>query len=143
MLNHLKFPQQFMKWVMACLTSVTYIMQMNGHQGGEFIGGRGLKQGDSLSPLLFVLSMEYFSRLMKKASSQPEFTYHPHCKDLKLTHLLFADNVLIFCKAHPPTLQLIMKALEDFHTCVGLQSNHSKSQIVFGGCDTCLQQQCL
>ena len=34
MLSHLKFPQQFVKWVMACLTSVTYIMQMNGHQGG-------------------------------------------------------------------------------------------------------------
>ena len=80
---------------------------------------------------------------MKRAGLQPWFTYHPDCEHMQLTHPLFVDDVLIFCKAHPPTLQIIMRALNEFHTCVGLQSNQSKTQIVFGGCNTHLQQQYL
>jgi len=68
LLQSLKFPTQFVKWIMACLSSVTYVMQVNGLQRRKFAGGRGLKQGDPLSPLLFVLTMEYFTRLMKAAS---------------------------------------------------------------------------
>lgn len=77
LLNHLRFPQQLVSWVMACLHSVSYIMQMNGQQGKEFIGGRGLKQGDPLSSVLFVLSMEYLTRMLKLASLQPGFSFHP------------------------------------------------------------------
>ena len=61
LLDNLKFPTQLTKWVMACISSVSYTILVNGVQGEAFEGGRGLKQGDRLSPLLFALAMDYFS----------------------------------------------------------------------------------
>ena len=100
---------------MACITSVTYRVHVNGMQGEVFEGGKGLKQGDPLSPLLFVLGMEYFSGLMKSAGEQPQFKFHPSCKLSRLNHLMFVDDVIIFSKAHLPTLQIIKSTLEKFH----------------------------
>ena len=62
LLNHLKFSYQFFDWIMAYLHSVSFSIHVNGKIGGEFLGRRGLKQGDPLSPLLFVLTVGYFTR---------------------------------------------------------------------------------
>lgn len=48
--------------------------------------------------LLFVISMEYLSRILRNIGNLPEFHYHPRCKSLKLTHLCFADNLIMCCK---------------------------------------------
>ncbi|KAJ8420932.1 hypothetical protein Cgig2_017128 [Carnegiea gigantea] len=56
---------------------------------------------------------------------------------------MFTDDVLIFSKAHLPTLQVIKKALDTFHQVAGLQANSDKSQLVCGGCSPHFQQQCL
>jgi len=133
LLNHLKFSYQFVDWIMASLYSVSFSIHVNGQIGGEFLRGMGLKQGDPLSPLLFVLTMEYFTRQMRLISTHPQFAFHPNCTSLQLNHLMFTDNVLIFCKAHPPTLKLIMKVLHDFYLCSGLQANPAKSQVVLEG----------
>jgi len=87
--------------------------------------------------------MEYFTRLLKVVGSNPQFAYHPSCRSLRLNHFMFADDVTIFCKAHPQTLSIIHHTLMAFFHCAGLQANQEKSQIVFGGCTPTLQQQCL
>ena len=56
---------------------------------------------------------------------------------------MFADDVIIFSKAHMPTLHIIKDTLDKFHKGAGLQANQAKSQLVCGGCDSTLQQQCL
>lgn len=68
-LNAPKFPSLFIQWVMKCITSVHFTVSINGKQGELFKGKRGLKQGDPLSPLLFILTMEYLSRLFARAST--------------------------------------------------------------------------
>jgi len=128
---------------MTCISSVSYRINVNGQQGNAFEEGRGLKQGDPLSPLLFVLSMEYFTRLMKIAGNHPQFFYLPNCKQIKLNHLMFADDVILFCKAHPPTLHIIMNTLQNFQQLAGLQANQAKPHLVCGGCDPLLQKKCL
>ena len=92
-----------------------------------------LEEGDLLSPSLFVLSMEYLSRLFKKASTLPRFEYHQHYKKLGLTHLLFTDDLIIFCKTRPTSLKIMTEAFQAFTICTGLKANLAKSQIVFGG----------
>ena len=113
-------------------------IHINGQNQGSFLGGKGLRQGDALSPLLFVITMEYFSKLMYKASQSHGFKFHPNCKALGLTHLMFTDDFILFCKAGHITLGHIMTALKRFHESADLKANQSKSQMVLGGCSAAL-----
>jgi hypothetical protein len=73
---------------------------LNGTLVGYFEGKKGLRQGDPLSPYLFVLAMEVFSRIMvDHTAAGSGFSFHPKCSKLKLTHLCFADDLLIFSEA--------------------------------------------
>ena len=87
--------------------------------------------------------MEYLSRLFKKASSLPGFEYHQHCKKLGLTHLMFADDLIIFYKARPTSLRILMEGFQAFTRCSGLKVNLTKSHIVFGGDCHQIYQDCL
>ena len=142
MLEGLKFPPLFIKWIMACVTSVSFQVHINGKDYASFKGGKGLKQGDPLSPLLFVITMEYLSRLLKRMSGETGFRFHPAYRKFNLTHLIFVDDLILFSKADPFSLQQIMSVLHKFQSCVGLKTNFHKSQMVFGGASLQLQQQC-
>ena len=111
--------------------------------------GNGLNEGEAwnkeaLYPLcFFVLTMDYLSRLFKKAYTQQGFEYHQHYKKLGLTHFMFADDLIIFCRAKPVSLQLLMNAFYEFTRSSGLTANLDKSNIVFGGNYSHIQQECL
>ena len=143
LLKALHFPIVFTKWIMTCVSNVEFHLHLNGRIHGSFSGRRGLRQGDPLSPLLFVLAMEYFSRLMQKASLHPRCRHHPHCKALNITHLMFANDLILFSKAHVPTIHIIKEALEQFSHSADLEANLHKSQIFIGGCSPTLHNHCL
>lgn len=86
-------------------------LHLNGQFHGVLEGRRGLRQGDPLSPLLFVLSMDYLSRLLKVVKDNPKYKFHPNCKKLGITHLLSADDLILFSKVDLESLQLLMEAL--------------------------------
>ncbi|XP_074265758.1 uncharacterized protein LOC141588201 [Silene latifolia] len=92
------FPPYFRSLVMECVSSASFSVAINGDTFGFFKGRRGLRQGDPMSPLIFTLCMEYLSRILNCATEKLRFTYHPMCKQLKLTHLMFVDDLLLFCK---------------------------------------------
>lgn len=108
------FPRAFIAIVMKCVASTKFPIKVNGEGHGYFEGRRGLRQGDPMSPLLFVLVMEYFSRTLKKIGELPDFKYHPMCKQTKLTHLLFADDLMLFCKGDMKYVSRLMEAHYSF-----------------------------
>nr|XP_016476424.1 PREDICTED: uncharacterized mitochondrial protein AtMg01250-like [Nicotiana tabacum] len=104
------FPSNFTQLVMTCVTTTTFSIKVNGTGHGYFEGKRGLRQGDPISPLLFVMVMEYLSRILNRMSQLPDFRHHPLCKRQKLTHLVFADDLMIFYKANDSSVKRVMEA---------------------------------
>ncbi|XP_074305950.1 uncharacterized protein LOC141641178 [Silene latifolia] len=137
MMTALNFPQKFIDLVMTCVTSPTYSLNVNGNKFGFFKGERGLRQGDPLSPLLFTICMEYLSRVLRVVASQDGFRFHPLCGHLKLNHLLFADDLLLFCKGNATSIMWILRAFATFSSASGLSLNRAKSEIYFNGVISC------
>ena len=71
------------------------------------------------------------------------FKFHPRCRKLCLTHLMFADDLLMFCKADPYSIHQIKGALNTFSKCAHLYINLYKSQMVLGGCFRSVYNLCL
>ena len=100
---------------------------------GFFKGARGVRQGDPLSPYLFVLGMNVLSKLLDIAADHGVFSFHPKCKKVRLTHLCFADDLLIFSKGKLDSIIGIQRVMELFYTYSGLQLNSSKCELFSAG----------
>ena len=121
------FPKPFVDRIMTCISPVRYSVCINGELQGNFPASRGLRQGDPLSPLLFTIVMEILSRLIKVRATRKEFCYHWRCHKAKLTHLCFADDLLIFSRADCHSVSIMLNTLQEFAAMLGLRCNPSKS----------------
>lgn len=133
LLMFLGFPIGFVHWIMECLSTVSYSFNVNGELTMPFQGKKGLRQGDPLSPYLFVLYMDYLSRVLGQLQHNPRFSFHPRCKNLNLTHVCFADDLLLFAKGDPKAVRELFSSFQHFSIVSGLKANLNKSSIYFGG----------
>jgi exonuclease III len=133
MMERLGFGNKWRKWIYYCISTVRFSVLINGNPCGFFTSSRGLRQGDSLSPLLFVLVMEAFSRLMDRAVVRRYLegfsVAHNNGSELKVSHLLFADDTLIFCGAERDQLVHLKGVLMCFEAVSGLRINLGKSEL--------------
>lgn len=83
---------------MVIVTFTMFSISLNGSLNGFFPSKKGLRHGDPLSPLMFVICMEYLSRLISYVLDMHDFSFHQSCKKLKLDHLCFTNDLLLFCK---------------------------------------------
>lgn len=130
-LNKMGFPQIFIKWLKACIQSAMISIKVNGALEGYFKARSGLRQGDPISPSLFVIAMEVFSSILQKVTSSQHFAYHWRTKPVGLTHLIFADDMLLFCNADHDSINTIWAGTSTFSAISGLKANVDKSQWFF------------
>ncbi|GAU28950.1 hypothetical protein TSUD_59630 [Trifolium subterraneum] len=138
-LNEVGFPKQFTKWIMIAVTSVSYRFNINGNHTTIMKANRGLRQGDPISPLLFVIMMEYLNKCFQKLQKNHNFNFHAKCEKLSLTNLCFADDILLFSRGDAVSVSLMLETFEKFSKSTGLKVNTSKCCIFFGGVDQCTQ----
>lgn len=121
MLAALQFPEKFVKLTMTCVRFPIFSLMVNGAIHGYFGSKRGLRQGDPISPLLFVICMEYLTRIMRRMEEHPLFKFHTRCKQSKLTHMVFADDIILCCEGDFPAVYTMLQAFKLFSASSGLQ----------------------
>ncbi|XP_074317710.1 uncharacterized protein LOC141653760 [Silene latifolia] len=106
LLQGLQFPDAFIHRVMTYIKSTSVSLCLNESIFGYFKGKRGLRW---------------------------PFQYHPLCKATKLNHLMFADDLLMFCKGNTASIMLLLRAFSSFSRASGLTMNSSKSEVYYNG----------
>ena len=134
-LDSINIPPPVINWIRVCITSPFFTISLNGTDHGFFPASRGLRQGDPLSPLLFVFAMEGLNGIIQQATLSPDFKYHWRCKDPVITHQGFADDLILFCRADPNSVQILKGALDKFMHLSGLSINLTKSSVFAAGVD--------
>ncbi|KAG7594499.1 Reverse transcriptase zinc-binding domain [Arabidopsis thaliana x Arabidopsis arenosa] len=131
----LNFPEKFIGWINQCISTPQFSVSVNGHASGYFKSSKGLRQGDPISPYLFVLAMEVFSKLMHSSFAAGFIKHHPKTKELDITHLMFADDVMVFFDGSSMSLQGISDTMDLFASWSGLVMNCEKTQVFTAGLD--------
>jgi hypothetical protein len=95
-LAKLSFHSQWIWWVMECVTTVRYSIRFNGQMLDSFTPTRGIRQGDSLSPYLFLFVADGLSCLIRKEIENSALREHKCRRAPGISHLLFTDDCLLF-----------------------------------------------
>ena len=133
-LEKMGFREKWIRWIKWCVSTSSFSVLVNGTPTGFFQSSRGLRQINPLSLYLFVVVMEALSCLIKRAVRggflSPYQVRHRGGEGVKISHLLFADDTLIFCKANEDQVTFLSWLLMCFEAISGLQVNLDKSELI-------------
>ena len=124
LLNKMGFDPRWITLMVECISSVQYRVLLNGQPRGLIIPQRGLRQGDPLSPYLFIMCTEALIVNINKAERVKQLTGMKVARACPaISHLLFADDRLFFCKANTEECQTILRILKEYEAVSGQQIN--------------------
>ena len=131
-MQRMGFCSKWIDWIMLCVTTVSYTVMFNGAMIGPIVLSRGLRQGDPLSPYLFLLCVEGLSKSLTSAASSNII----HGCQISpgapiLTRLLFVDDGFLFFKANTDEICAIKSLLQSYERLSGQSVNFQKSGIFF------------
>ena len=114
MIKKMGFHEKWISLMMMCVTIVTYSVLINGEPKGRITPSRGLQQGDPISPYLFLLCAEGLTAMLKKEEAAGNIKGVATCRGApRISHLLFADDSIIFCRATAEEGSRVLKVLAD------------------------------
>ena len=126
------------RWIhlfMGCVKKILYSVLVNGKPCGMIQPTRGIRQGDPLSPFLFLLCTEGLNGLIKRAENNGDIHRFSLCRRRpKLTRLLFADDSLLFCRATMEECGKVLEILNRYEEASGQKVNRSKTTLFFSKC---------
>ena len=133
-LQKMGFGAKWVKWIKRCISTTSFSVLINDSPAGFFNSSRRPRQGDPLSPYPFVIGMEVFSILMDKATFRGLLLGFKIAnrigEELQINHLLFADDILVFCSDSRDRSAYLSWILLWFEAISRLKINLEKSTIL-------------
>ncbi|GJU40049.1 RNA-directed DNA polymerase, eukaryota [Tanacetum coccineum] len=124
------FGDRLRGWIQSCLRSSRGSVIVNGSPTNEFQFHRGLKQGDPLSPFLFILIMESLHISVQRVVDAGMFRGISLGSSLQLSHLFYADDAVFMGQWSSSYIDTIIQVLECFYRASGLRINMTKSKLM-------------
>jgi hypothetical protein len=126
------YPMEWINVVMTSVTSVRTNVKWNGDRAEYFHPQRGIRQGDPISPYLFVICMDKLSHLITHCVQEGEWKPMRAGRNGPLiSHLMFADDLILFAEANPTQMRFVLNTLNQFCQLSGQQVSHEKTSIMF------------
>lgn len=129
LLTKMGFDDNWNNWMKSYAFSSHMSVLFNGSTTKDFKVERGFQKGDSLSPFLFVLVMEFLSGLMKKVVERGEFKGFKINKEEDVSMLRFADDAIILAEGCNENLWSMKAILREFEMMYGLKVNFHKNML--------------
>ncbi|KAL0690146.1 hypothetical protein Bca4012_089824 [Brassica carinata] len=131
-LQRLGFHDKWTNWILQCVSTYSYSYLINETVLGSVKPHRGIRQGDTLSPYLFILCGQVLSGLCSKAERDGILQGIRVARGSpRVNHLLFADDTMFFCNASPESCSKLKSILLDYEKASGQKINSEKSSITF------------
>ncbi|XP_068339108.1 uncharacterized protein [Pyrus communis] len=132
-MERMGFCSRWRSLISGCLSSVQFAVLLNGQAGAPFVPSRGIRQGDPLSPYLFILVGEVLSKMIQGAVGQGRLEgVKMGGSGPVISHLFFADDTLLFLRADQKNCRNLRHLIESFCVASGQKVNLMKSSVFFG-----------
>ena len=132
LLKKMGFHEKWVALMMMCITTISYSILINGEPTGTIYPSRGIRQGDPLSPYLFLLCTEGLHGLINQAVTIGKIRGISICRNgPRLTHLFFVDDSLLFCRVTSQECQHVLNILMAYERAFGQQLNRDKTTLFF------------
>lgn len=132
MLRAFGFAKHYIRLILACISIVSYRIKLNGHVGEKFQPSRGIRQGDPISPYLFILAVEGLSMLLHSV------VHNGRLSGVKLSnsgptisHFMFGDDFMILTEAKIDEVYILLDIVNSYSLASSQRINVAKSELLF------------
>ncbi|KAK4394248.1 LINE-1 retrotransposable element O protein [Sesamum angolense] len=140
-LRKMGFNEKWIQLVKNCIEQCWFSVLVNGDKAGFFSSSRGLRQGDPISPLLFIILAEYLARGLDQLFHRNQALRYNSKGGSDVNHLSFADDIIIFSNASRRSIRKTVDFLDSYQRISGQLINIGKSSFIVGNkCSSLIKQ---